>query len=206
MTKTPTNPFEQQLRAEGHIPVDIRPMEPGRQAREAQPVNLGLTQEMAHAACNVVMSPTFTDEDRQLFNNYMTGKADELPPGLVERIKHYTLHPEDLEPEDDDGPVGPPDGLVLSIPLDEDLPVGEMWKDIEASLALAAKTCHRVILAVSKKELITGAEVKAVEVSTRTLINLRRSESDYLKGGKRSNQGPGARALHELARGNKAIK
>lgn len=221
------SPFEATLKKEGLAPLEFRAerdggdadrIAPERGARAggtrnevASPEVRAFTAEMAGAIHDIVDHPALEPRHREILQAYLgndcvwekvakkakcsMSKISEV----IERVKELMLHPDemptavDVSDENDDVMVTSPEAALS-------------FSDIEESLALSAKTAHRIIKHVSTVPIIGNGELKANESATRTLILIRRDELQYLnKGGKR-----GAKAdpdeLHAIASQNKVTR
>jgi hypothetical protein len=207
--KSPRNPFEARLRAEGLTPIDEKPNAYGAQSVNASPKILALATEMSAAAHEITDHPALSAREREIWTAYLANNTnwDETVASVrcskaklsevIDRVQYLMLHP-------DEGEVVEESSLRLEIPPDDQLPPTDMFADIETSLELAAKTAHRVVLAVSQRGIITNDEVKANESAVRTLVLLRRSELEYEKIMK-NNSRPQltSEQIHEIAAKNK---
>lgn len=217
------NPFEAQLRAESLGPIDSSPdasgsvrvnREKGAHAGgskhvEPEPGALEFTAEMAAAMHDIVDHPALEPRHREILRAYLEqdlnwdrvakkcrcsmSKISEV----IERAKHLMLHPNeeptavDVSNEDDDVELNAPVEMALS------------FDDIEESLAISAKTAHRIIKAVAQTPIIGNGELKANESAVRTLVLLRKSELDYLNRSGRKRAPASSDDLHGLASQNK---
>lgn len=211
--------LEAQLRAEKLAPITmddgagglrVQP-EKGSRAAQADGESFEVTGEMSAAMHEIVEHPALEPRHREILKAYLEcdlnwdavakrcrcsmSKVKEV----IERAKHLMLHPDeaptavDVSNEDDEVELDAPVEMALS------------FEDIEESLAISARTAHRIIKAVSEVRLIGNGELKANESATRTLVLLRKSELEYVnKSGKRR---PAATEdLHELAGKNKVTE
>jgi hypothetical protein len=122
-----------------------------------------------------------------------------LPDGApMPRNKHYRERDPDDVPEE----------RIVDTPPESKLPEGERFEDLEKSLELAARNAHRLIVHVSRRDILTEEDLRSNEVASRTLVAIRNAEFRYLnardvKPGDPAEEGLRAIAGHGSGSGTK---
>jgi hypothetical protein len=184
------------------LPPEEPPPETGRRQKELggdrnrvgrDAKRLAFAAEMADAARDIASHPALTEAERAIWTMHVKdftfeaiAKVNSCSKStvqqVVERVKALMVDPDELARAAVAAAAQARNSVANSPGPDE---ADQVFQNLERSIALGAHNAHRVIVNIHGKSAISGDDVGDNERAVRTLLNVRKSELDYLRLGVR---------------------